>query len=209
MINNTAENSRYKDESHYKALRDDYKTPECIYGPILRYFERDKFDIDVCCSDRNIPARHYYTKDGIFHNSTDNGLIRPWRGFVFCNPVWKYTIKWIKKGVTELALNPDLIVTYVLSADKMYIGYVQDHILNNPDAVWFVLRGKQGFIIPGQEDEPPVPSVGTMVAILSKRAGEIQYGMNYYNLFDTYIYRGERLKTEYKQQCIFQGAKNE
>lgn len=179
--------SRYGSNSHYESLRDDYKTPKCIYGPVLNFFKRKEFDIDVCCSDKNIPAKKHYTKQ-------EDGLIQPWKGLCFCNPPWKTAIKWVKKGANEVKTNPDLTVVYVLSSDKMYIGYVQDEFLKNPDAVFCVLRNKQGFIIPGQEDKAPVPSVGTMIAILSKHAGEIQYGLNYYNTFDTTIFMGKKIR---------------
>ena len=68
--------SRYSNADHYKALRDDYKTPPHIYEPILKYFKMNKFDIDVCCTDKNIPAEKYYTKE-------DDGLAQKWKGLCF------------------------------------------------------------------------------------------------------------------------------
>lgn len=178
--------SRYNSQDHYKALRDDYKTPPHIYEPILKYFKREKFDIDVCCTDKNIPAEKHFTKE-------ENGLNQPWNGLCFCNPPWNQSIKFVKKAIAEMEKNNELEVVFVLSSDKMYINYVQDFFLNNPDCVFFVLRGKQGFIIPGKEDEPLQPSVGTMVAILSKKAAAIQYGMKFYNLYKTAIFQGQKL----------------
>lgn len=181
--------SRYSNADHYKALRDDYKTPPCIYEPILKYFNREKFDIDVCCTDKNIPAEKHFTKN-------ENGLIQPWSGLCFCNPPWNQSIKFVKKALEDFKKDPSLEVVFVLSSDKMYINYVQDAFLTNPDCVFLVLRGKQGFIIPEKEDEPPKPSVGTMIAIISKRAGEIKYGMNYYNTFKTAVFQGIKLREE-------------
>lgn len=181
--------SRYNNADHYKSLRDDYKTPPCIYGPILQFFNREKFDIDVCCTDKNIPANQHFTK-------ADDGLKQTWSGLCFCNPPWKYSIKFVKKALADLEKNPSLEVVFVLSSDKMYINYVQDAFLNNPDCAWLILRGKQGFIIPGQEDEPPKPSVGTMIAIISKRAGEIQNGMNYNKTFKTPVFQGIKLRED-------------
>ena len=180
--------SRYSNANHYKALRDDYKTPACIYEPILKdFFKKDKFDIDVCCTDKNVPAAKHYTKE-------DNGLIKPWSGLCFCNPPWNQSIKFVKKALEELKKDPSLEVVFVLSSDKMYINYVQDAFLNNPDCAWLVLRGKQGFIIPGQEHEPPKPSVGTMIAVISKRAAEIEYALNFYNTYKTGVFRGVKLR---------------
>lgn len=183
--------SRYSNADHYKALRDDYKTPPHIYEPILKYFKMNKFDIDVCCTDKNIPAEKYYTKE-------DDGLAQKWKGLCFCNPPWNKSIKFVKKAIQEIKENPDLRVIFVLSSDKMYINYVQDYFLTNPECVFLILRGKQGFIIPGQEEEPLKPSVGTMIAILAKDAPAIQYGMNHYNLFKTPVFLGKKLN-EYSE----------
>lgn len=127
-------------------------------------------------------------------------MIQPWAGLCFCNPPWNQSIKFVKKALSELEKDRTLEVVFVLSSDKMYINYVQDSFLNNPDCAFYVLRGKQGFIIPGKEDEPLQPSVGTMVAILSKRAAEIQYGLNFYNFFGTHVFKGEKLALPYEQQ---------
>lgn len=178
-------NSRYSNADHYKALRDDYKTPPHIYEPILEYFKRDKFDIDVCCTDKNIPAEKHYTKE-------DDGLKQEWNGLCFCNPPWNQSIKFVKKAIKEMEQKRDLQVVFVLSSDKMYINYVQDYFLTNPDCIFLVLRGKQGFVIPGQENEPLKPSVGTMIAILSKNAPAIQYGMNFYNTYKTPVFLGKK-----------------
>ena len=185
--------SRYNDASHYQSLRDDYKTPPAIYEPLLKYFKRDKFDIDVCCTDENIPAAKYYTKE-------ENGLIQPWHGLCFCNPPWNKSIKFVKKALEEIEKDRSTEVIFVLSSDKMYINYVQDSFLNNPDCVFLVLRGKQGFIIPGQEHEPLKPSVGTMIAILSKRAAEIQSNLNFYNFYGTAVFQGQKLTIPYEQR---------
>lgn len=195
--------TRYGNDSHYKAKRGDYMTTPKIYAPILHYFNRDRFDIDVSCSNRNIPAKHYYTKNGIFHNSTDNGLIQPWHGLCFCNPQWDIAMQFVKKGDAEIMINPDTEIVYVLSSDKMYIGYVQDYFVKNPNAVFWFLPGKQGFIIPGKEHEPVIPSVGVMMAILSKRAAEIEYGLNFYNTYNTTIFKGEKPRVQHEQTNLF------
>jgi len=70
---------RYGGEEHYKSGRDDYMTPPDIYGSLLELFNRNKFDIDVCCTKENIPANIHYTKN-------ENGLLQKWSGLCFCNP---------------------------------------------------------------------------------------------------------------------------
>lgn len=58
---------RYASDTHYNSLRDDYKTPPEIYKPILEVFNRKEFDIDVACTEHNIPAKRHFTKaeDGL------------------------------------------------------------------------------------------------------------------------------------------------
>lgn len=188
--------TRYGNDSHYKSNRGDYMTPPQIYAPILNYFGRSEFDIDVSCTSKNIPAIKHYTK-------AEDGLKQSWDGLCFCNPEWDIAMKFVKKGAAELLINPDLEIVYVLSSDKMYIGYVQEFFLQNPDCVFWVLPGKQGFIIPGEEHKPLVPSVGVMMAVLSKHAGEIQYGLNDYNTYNTIVFKGEKPNGRHEQWSLF------
>lgn len=173
---------RYGGEEKYNSGRDDYMTPPDIYEPILKLFDRDKFDIDVCCTKRNIPANIHYTKN-------ENGLLQTWSGLCFCNPPWNKTPQWIKKGFQE-SINPDTHICYVIPSNRFETGYMQEYITNNPNAVWFILPQKRGFIIPGQEDIPPVPSVGVAVAIISKDARKLQNKINNENLFKTTAFIG-------------------
>ena len=48
--------TRYGSGVKYCSNRDDYMTPPEIYEPILKLFHKNKFDIDVCCTQKNIPA---------------------------------------------------------------------------------------------------------------------------------------------------------
>lgn len=67
---------------------------------------------------------------------------------------------------------------------------MQDYITNNPNAVWLILPQKRGFIIPGQEDVPPIPSVGVAIAIISKDAKILQEKINNENIFKTTAFIG-------------------
>ena len=56
----------------YDALRDDYKTPPQIYKGLLLFAGINEFDLDVCCSDENIPAKRYndvFYVDGLAVNA--------------------------------------------------------------------------------------------------------------------------------------------
>ena len=177
------EQQRYGDnEVKYKSLRDDYKTPPEIYNKILEVFGSRYFDIDVACTDRNIPAGRYFTKE-------INGLTQFWEGLCFCNPPWKLTRNFIKHAVKQKSA----ITCFVVASDRFYVDYMQEYVINNPCAVFLILPKKQGFIIPGEEDKPPVPSVGTSVIIICRtpeEAEKIKNDINYQNVFNTSAFRG-------------------
>lgn len=178
--------SRYKNDDHYKSIRDDYMTPPEIYQPLLKFFNRVEFDIDVCCTKHNIPAKQHFTKE-------IDGLKQNWQGLCFCNPVWKFTNKWLKKGANLVRSGADFIGCYVIPSDRLYVNYMQRDIINNPYAAFAILPGKQGYIIPGLENIPPVPSVGTMICILTANASEIVYCMNNQNIYNTTFFLGKKL----------------
>lgn len=174
---------RYKNEEKYNSIREDYMTPAAIYQPLLDLFKRTEFDIDVCCTKHNIPAKQHFTKD-------IDGLSQQWGGLCFCNPPWKYTGAWMAKGAESLQTDPEFIGCYVIPSDRLYVKYMQKLILNNPQAVFAILPQKQGYIIPGAEDVPPVPSVGTIILILSNKAQEIAAELNKGNVYDATFFVG-------------------
>lgn len=173
---------RYGGDEHYKSGRDDYMTPLDIYKPLLSLFKTDKFDIDVCCTKENIPANIHYTKN-------ENGLLQKWSGLCFCNPPWNRTPHWLKKGFHESS-NPDTHICFVIPSNRFETNYMQDYIINNPNALWLILPKKRGFIIPGQEDKEPIPSVGVAIAIMSHAAKKLQKEINDTNLFKATAFIG-------------------
>jgi len=62
--------------------------------------------------------------------------------------------------------------------------------MTNPNALWMILPQKRGFIIPGAEDVPPIPSVGVAIAIMSSDAQKLQKKINDENIFKTTAYIG-------------------
>lgn len=188
--------SRYKNDDHYQSIRDDYMTPPAIYKPLLKFFNRDEFDIDVCCTKHNIPAKQHFTKE-------IDGLKQNWQGLCFCNPVWKHTNKWLKKGAALVRSGADFIGYYVIPSDRLYVNYMQENIISNPQAAFAILPGKQGYIIPGSEELPPVPSVGTMVCILAANAPEIAAALNNLQIYNTTFFVGKKIKGQSEQlNCL-------
>ena len=157
-------------------------TPLSMIEPILNFLGRNEFDIDVCCTKHNIPALQHFTKHV-------DGLAQNWHGKCFMNPPFNEAIKWVKKACMEVTMN-GCEVWCVLPIDRFYVDYYHDYILNNYNCVFGILKGKQGFIIPGEEEKPPVPSVGIMIACFSRRAAEIEYCWNMEKLFGVKAFNG-------------------
>ena len=180
----------------YDSERQDYKTPPEIYEKLLRMAEIDKFDIDVCCSEKNIPAKRHFLD--LFYD----GLTEKWQGFCFLNPPFKYTQKWVKKAVESVDKN-DAVVFAVIPADRMETKYYQDYILKNPNCVFCFLPNKIGFIIPGHETEKPKPSQKIMIAIfcnqhklLNCHFSDSGFGKN----FNTVFIKGGQIEWEFSAQ---------
>ena len=169
----------------YNSQRDDYKTPPEIYKKLLAYMGMDEFDLDVCCSEHNIPAKSY---NDIFFV---DGLQTEWVGNCFLNPPFRETIKWVKKAVESVNKYGDNTTVFaVLPGDRFETKFYQECILNNPDCAFAFLPGKQGFIIPGQESEPIKPSQKIIIAIFSKNARKIAIKWSYQFWFNTTAFCG-------------------
>ena len=177
----------------YSNKREDYKTPPAIYQIILDFIGAEKFEIDVCCTDFDIPANRHYTTNGIFEKNTltqlTHGLNSNWWDYCFMNPPFSPCKKWVKKAVEQVNQN-NCEVWAVLPTNRCEVLYYQEFIFNNPHCVFAFLPGKQGFIIPGEEHIPPIPSQGIMVACFSKRAAELQYNWNMGKVFNTKAFLG-------------------
>ena len=101
----------------------DYKTPPVLYEKALKFFDLEKFDCDVCCSEKNIPAYNYYIE------GEKNGLVEDWFPYNWCNPPFNECAKWIKKAYEEQQKGH---VTCMLLPVRSETRYWHDYILYNP-----------------------------------------------------------------------------
>ena len=108
---------------NYTMTANDYKTPPVLYEKALKFFDLEKFDCDVCCSEKNIPANVY------FIDGERNGLVEEWEKFNWCNPPFNECSKWIKKAYEEQQKGH---VTCMLIPARTETKYFHDYILNNP-----------------------------------------------------------------------------
>ena len=129
----------------YEYLENDYKTPPELYEKALKKFGLiGCFTIDVCCSERNIPALDYYV------NGEQDGLKEPWFGFCWCNPPYNECKKWIEKAYKENLQGCSGIA--MLIPVRTETKYWHDYILNNPRVTIEWLRKGYKFLNKDNEE---------------------------------------------------------
>ena len=124
---------------NFEQKRNDYETPPELYNMALMLLGLDEFDLDTCCSRKNIPAKNYYI-DG----ETD-GLTAEWKYINWCNPPYDVCAKWIKKAYDEQQKGKE---TMMLIPVRTETKYWHDYILFNPKVHINWLRKGYGFINP-------------------------------------------------------------
>lgn len=158
----------------YSAGSQRYMTPETIYQPLLDFEGVEKFDMDVACENKNIPAKKYYTESGLyaedffFQESPENGLTGAWEGLCFMNCPWDKCKQFLPKALAEA--EKGVRIWAVLPADRWETNYFQESILRNPNCFAFFMSQKQGFLVPESPIEKPKPSVKVVLVYFGKDA---------------------------------------
>lgn len=125
---------------NFEYTKNDYMTPPELYRMALDYFKIDKFSLDTCCTEENIPAQEYYK------NGEKDGLKEPWMAYSWCNPPFNDSAKWVEKAYKEnreLGANIAMLIP-VRTETKFW----HDYILYNPDVEIKWLRKCYTFIDP-------------------------------------------------------------
>ena len=66
----------------------EWATPQWLFDLLNDEFN---FDLDVCSTDENAKCKNHYTEE-------NDGLSKPWKGNVWCNPPYgRDIVKWVKK----------------------------------------------------------------------------------------------------------------
>lgn len=126
---------------NYDYTENDYKTPPELYRMALRRLGLEKFGLDACCSEFNIPSWAYYKQEGFFMEggeklNNNDGLTGGWFHFTWCNPPFNECKKWIEKAYYE---NKERGITIcMLLPVRTETKYWHDYILHNPNVeiVW-------------------------------------------------------------------------
>lgn len=124
---------------NFEQNRSDYLSPSELVNMALEYINKDWFDLDVCCTEENIPALNYY-KYG-----KNDGLKEEWKNFNWCNPPYNECNKWIKKAYEEQQKGK---TTVMLIPVRTETKYWHDYILFNPDVKIKWLRKGYRFLDP-------------------------------------------------------------
>ena len=109
------------------------ETPKYLFDSISSIFN---FSLDVCALPENAKCESYYTPEA-------DGLSKPWRGGVWCNPPYGREISsWVKKAYEESQKEYNDFVLMLLPArtdTKWWWEYVQGK------ATLFFIKGRVKF----------------------------------------------------------------
>ena len=109
------------------------ETPKYLFDRISSIFN---FSLDACALPENAKCESYYTPE-------DDGLSKPWRGGVWCNPTYGREISsWVKKAYEESQKEYNDFVLMLLPArtdTKWWWEYVQGK------ATLFFVKGRVKF----------------------------------------------------------------
>lgn len=95
------------------------------------------FDLDTCCSDKNVPAEKYYL------SNEHNGLIEPWEEYNWCNPPYDECPKWVAKAYNEQLRGKTSILLIPVRTET---SYWHKFILFNDNVKIFWLRKRFRFL---------------------------------------------------------------
>jgi len=112
-----------------------------------------KFTFDVCATEWNTKCVHYYSLK-------KNGLVKPWKGYVWCNPPYSDPVPWLKRAVESTArgVTRETVVTMLLRGDVGTVWYheysqqAHHHIAIRPRIQFDKQSG-------GREASNPFPSI--------------------------------------------------
>lgn len=134
---------------NFEQKRNDYLTPPELVEMGLQFADnlfKLQFDLDVCCSQKNIPACEHF----IFGQK--DGLSERWKSLNWCNPPYNECEKWVKKAVFEQEKRGHSTVMLIPARPetKYWHNYILDENggCNRPGVTVKFLRKGDRFINP-------------------------------------------------------------
>lgn len=150
-------------EGLYSSKEQGWMTPPDLIEALLEFEGRERFDLDACCSQFNIPARAWNTPEGKYMDypiplgltknfwdrakvSNECGLKAKWEGLTFMNPPYGTMIeKFIKKAAEEVDAGRASV--WMLLPVRSDTRYFHQYIFQKPGFCVF-LKGRLKFIPP-------------------------------------------------------------
>jgi len=136
----------------YSSERDDWMTPPELVNALLEFEGRTEFDLDPCCSEKNIPADVHYTYP------EHDGLALPWTGvmtrtvpLVWVNPPYGDLLSKFMQKMSEEADAGARI--WAIVPARTEAKYQHEHGLVRAGFTVFMKR-RIRFIKPGGEPDP-------------------------------------------------------
>ena len=137
-------------EGMFTSERGDWATPTGFFDLVAREFS---FTLDAAASHGNAKVEAFYTEE-------DNGLTKPWRGVVWCNPPYGRQIgEWVRKGFTAAQDGATVVMLIPARTDT---AYWHDYVMRAAEVRF--LRGR--LVFDGGGSNAPFPS-----ALVVFRAG--------------------------------------
>ena len=125
---------------NFEQIRNDYQTPpELIKLGLFMAKRKDMFDLDVCCSEKNIPAKKHYILGEY------DGLTNDWEKLNWCNPPFNECQKWVKRAYDEQKYGNETIMLIPVRTET---AYWHNYILFNPNVSIYWLKKGHSFINP-------------------------------------------------------------
>lgn len=93
----------------------EWATPQWLFDLLNDEFN---FDLDVCSTDENAKCKNHYTEE-------DDGLSKPWKGNVWCNPPYgRDIVKWVKKASESNLSGVTVMLLPARTETRWFIDYV-------------------------------------------------------------------------------------
>lgn len=140
--------------------RDDWQTPLSVFAPIA---DALGVNLDVCASEFN-------AQSPLFFNESDDGLLMPWSGVVWCNPPYSSWGEWAKKAEREAKAGTVVVFLVPPRTDsKAWHSFTRtaSHIIFLESRIPFLVEGKP-------RSGNPAPSVLIIWDFFKRKAREIE-----------------------------------
>lgn len=136
----------------------EWETPQELFNELNDEFH---FTLDVCATAENAKCEHYYTQE-------QDGLARPWKGTVWCNPPYGRSIgSWVRRGLFASAAGHTVVMLLPARTDTRWF---HEYIYRKAEIRFIKGRLKFG----GSKNSAPFPSMVVVFRPKLEKAKELE-----------------------------------